>query len=90
MCPSYFIPSALLIPAVNYKECRENKYNCMLFLCRIVCVGGDGSVSEVAHGLLLRAQLDAGKDVNASFTPVRATLPLGVIPAGECEKNICK
>ncbi|XP_018414996.1 PREDICTED: ceramide kinase-like protein [Nanorana parkeri] len=58
------------------KECELQEFD------GIVCVGGDGSVSEVVHGLLLRAQLDAGKNVNANFSPVRATLPLGIIPAG--------
>ncbi|XP_067155081.1 ceramide kinase-like protein, partial [Apteryx mantelli] len=48
----------------------------------IVCVGGDGSVSEIAHGLLLKAQIDAGKDTDYVLRPVRAPLPLGVIPAG--------
>nr|DBA19900.1 TPA: hypothetical protein GDO54_015658 [Pyxicephalus adspersus] len=57
------------------KECELQEFD------GIVCVGGDGSVSEVAHGLLLRAQMDAGKNINAHFSPVRATLPLGIIPA---------
>ncbi|XP_059822784.1 ceramide kinase-like protein [Hypanus sabinus] len=48
----------------------------------VVCVGGDGTASEVARALLLRAQIDAGKDVDSNFTPVRAPLPLGIIPAG--------
>lgn len=48
----------------------------------LVCVGGDGFTNEVAHGLLLRAQMDAGRGTGFDFTPVRASLPLGVIPAG--------
>ncbi|CAH2305872.1 ceramide kinase [Pelobates cultripes] len=58
------------------KECDLQEYD------GILCVGGDGSVSEVTHGLLLRAQMDAGKNTNANFTPVRAPLPLGIISAG--------
>ncbi|KFU88617.1 Ceramide kinase-like, partial [Chaetura pelagica] len=54
----------------------------ILFCNRVVCVGGDGSVSEVAHGLLLKAQIDAGKDTDYVRSPVRAPVPLGVIPAG--------
>lgn len=48
---------------------------------RVVCVGGDGSVAEVCHALVLRAQLDA----NCPEKPVRAVLPLGIIPAGKRE-----
>nr|XP_012641265.1 ceramide kinase-like protein isoform X1 [Microcebus murinus] len=48
----------------------------------VVCVGGDGSASEVAHALLLRAQKNAGMDTDGILTPVRAQLPLGLIPAG--------
>ncbi|KAM4698170.1 ceramide kinase-like protein [Rhinophrynus dorsalis] len=58
------------------KECELQEYD------GIVCVGGDGSASEVAHGLLLRAQMDAGRNTDSIFTPVRASLPLGIIPAG--------
>lgn len=49
-------------------------------------MGGDGTASEVARALLLRAQIDAGKDVDSNFTPVRAPLPLGIIPAGGLAK----
>ncbi|KAJ7408032.1 Ceramide kinase-like protein [Willisornis vidua] len=58
------------------KECELQAFD------GVVCVGGDGSVSEVAHGLLLRAQIDAGKDTAYVSNPVRAPIPLGVIPAG--------
>ncbi|XP_059116768.1 ceramide kinase-like protein [Peromyscus eremicus] len=48
----------------------------------VVCVGGDGSASEVAHALLLRAQKNAGVEMDCLLTPVGAQLPLGLIPAG--------
>ncbi|XP_006879012.1 PREDICTED: ceramide kinase-like protein [Elephantulus edwardii] len=58
------------------KECELEGFD------GVVCVGGDGSASEVAHALLLRAQKNAGVDTDCLLTPVRAQLPLGVIPAG--------
>ncbi|XP_033612230.1 ceramide kinase-like protein isoform X1 [Fukomys damarensis] len=58
------------------KECELQGFD------GIVCVGGDGSASEVAHGLLLRAQESAGMETDQILTPVRAQLPLGLIPAG--------
>ncbi|NXT78102.1 CERKL protein, partial [Zapornia atra] len=58
------------------KECELQAFD------GVVCVGGDGSISEVAHGLLLKAQIDAGKDTDYIPTPVIAPVPLGVIPAG--------
>ncbi|XP_077632505.1 ceramide kinase-like protein isoform X1 [Crocuta crocuta] len=58
------------------KECELQEFD------GVVCVGGDGSASEVAHALLLRAQKNAGKETNHILTPVRAELPLGLIPAG--------
>ncbi|XP_040827748.1 ceramide kinase-like protein isoform X1 [Ochotona curzoniae] len=48
----------------------------------IICVGGDGFVSEVAHALLLRAQKNAGREADGLLSPVRAQLPLGWIPTG--------
>ena len=47
----------------------------------VVAVGGDGLVSELAHGLILAAAHSAGVDVNDptnSFSPT--PLRLGVIP----------
>ncbi|XP_069792337.1 ceramide kinase-like protein [Narcine bancroftii] len=58
------------------KECDIQEFD------GVVCVGGDGTASEAARALLLRAQIDAGKDVDSNFTPVKAPLPLGIIPAG--------
>ncbi|XP_019409646.1 PREDICTED: ceramide kinase-like protein, partial [Crocodylus porosus] len=58
------------------KECELQAFD------GVVCVGGDGSISEVAHGLLLKAQIDAGKETDYILTPVRAPVPLGIIPAG--------
>uniref|UniRef100_A0A3B5MM51 Ceramide kinase-like n=1 Tax=Xiphophorus couchianus TaxID=32473 RepID=A0A3B5MM51_9TELE len=55
------------------KECKLDEYD------GVVCVGGDGSVAELCHALVLRAQLDA----NSPENPVRAALPLGIIPAGK-------
>ncbi|XP_051937837.1 ceramide kinase-like protein [Hippocampus zosterae] len=51
----------------------------------VVCVGGDGSVAEICHALVLRAQLDAG----SPDVPVPASLPLGVIPAGSTDVVSC-
>lgn len=50
---------------------------------RVVCVGGDGSVAELCHAMVLRAQLDADSPVK----PVKPALPLGIIPAGERGTN---
>ncbi|XP_070587977.1 ceramide kinase-like protein isoform X2 [Erythrolamprus reginae] len=58
------------------KECDLNSFH------GVVCVGGDGTVSEIAHGLLVRAQMDAGKNCDNAFVPVKSQLPLGIIPAG--------
>lgn len=53
------------------------------FFSSVVCVGGDGFASEVAHALLLRAQKNSRVETDLILTPVRAQLPLGVIPAGK-------
>ncbi|XP_042351105.1 LOW QUALITY PROTEIN: ceramide kinase-like protein [Plectropomus leopardus] len=51
----------------------------------VVCVGGDGSVAELCHALVLRAQLDA----NSPKKPVKPVLPLGIIPAGSTDVVSC-
>ncbi|XP_039178453.1 ceramide kinase-like protein isoform X4 [Crotalus tigris] len=58
------------------KECDLNSFH------GVVCVGGDGTVNEIAHGLLVRAQIDAGKNCDNALVPVKSQLPLGIIPAG--------
>ncbi|XP_008280811.1 ceramide kinase-like protein [Stegastes partitus] len=61
------------------KECKLDEYD------GVVCVGGDGSVAELCHALVLRAQLDADSPVK----PVKAVLPLGIIPAGSTDVVSC-
>ncbi|XP_059198991.1 ceramide kinase-like protein [Centropristis striata] len=61
------------------KECRLDEYD------GVVCVGGDGSVAELCHALVLRAQLDA----NSPEQPVKPVLPLGIIPAGSTDVVSC-
>ncbi|XP_029967281.1 ceramide kinase-like protein [Salarias fasciatus] len=61
------------------KECKLEEYD------GVVCVGGDGSVAEVCHALVLRAQLDA----DSPETPVRSSVPLGIIPAGSTDVVSC-
>uniref|UniRef100_A0A8C6T740 DAGKc domain-containing protein n=1 Tax=Neogobius melanostomus TaxID=47308 RepID=A0A8C6T740_9GOBI len=61
-------------------ECRLEQYD------GVVLVGGDGSVAELCHALVLRAQLDTS---SALDKPTRATLPLGIIPAGSTDIVSC-
>ncbi|XP_067372220.1 ceramide kinase-like protein isoform X2 [Channa argus] len=61
------------------KECKLDEYD------GVVCVGGDGSVAELCHALVLRAQLDAESPEN----PVKPVLPLGIIPAGSTDVVSC-
>ncbi|KAK0143495.1 Ceramide kinase-like protein [Merluccius polli] len=62
------------------KECSLTQYD------GVVCVGGDGTVAELAHALVLRAQLDSQRDPDSDLNPVQATLPLGIIPAGHLQQ----
>nr|XP_043909029.1 ceramide kinase-like protein [Solea senegalensis] len=61
------------------KECKLDEFD------GVVCVGGDGSVAEVCHALVLRAQLDA----DSPEKPVKPVLPLGIIPAGSTNVVSC-
>ncbi|XP_055482986.1 ceramide kinase isoform X2 [Psammomys obesus] len=50
----------------------------------IVCVGGDGTFSEVLHGVIGRTQQSAGIDPNhPRAVLVPSTLRIGIIPAGD-------
>ncbi|XP_073329909.1 ceramide kinase-like protein [Pagrus major] len=61
------------------KECKLDEYD------GVVCVGGDGSVAELCHAVVLRAQLDA----DSPERPVKPVLPLGIIPAGSTDVVSC-
>ncbi|XP_068602587.1 ceramide kinase-like protein [Brachionichthys hirsutus] len=61
------------------KECKLDEYD------GVVCVGGDGSVAELCHAVVLRAQLDA----DSPDKPVKSELPLGIIPAGSTDVVSC-
>ncbi|KAM3607318.1 uncharacterized protein V6R79_005582 [Siganus canaliculatus] len=61
------------------KECKLDEYD------GVVCVGGDGSVAELCHAMVFRAQLDA----NSPEKPVKPVLPLGIIPAGSTDVVSC-
>ncbi|KAM4558105.1 ceramide kinase-like protein isoform 1-T1 [Odontesthes bonariensis] len=61
------------------KECKLDEFD------GVVCVGGDGSVAELCHALVLRAQLDA----NSPAKLVKPVLPLGIIPAGSTDVVSC-
>ncbi|XP_034549700.1 ceramide kinase-like protein [Notolabrus celidotus] len=61
------------------KECKLDEYD------GVVCVGGDGSVAELCHAMVVRAQLDAGSPEK----PVKQVLPLGIIPAGSTDVISC-
>lgn len=52
----------------------------------VLCVGGDGMFSEIAHGLLLRTRRDEGLDDHGPQSiEVRPHLRLGIIPAGSTD-----
>ncbi|XP_035533061.1 ceramide kinase-like protein [Morone saxatilis] len=61
------------------KECKLDEYD------GVVCVGGDGSVAELCHAMVLRAQLDA----DSPKKPVKPVLPLGIIPGGSTDVVSC-
>lgn len=55
----------------------------VIFLARVVCVGGDGMFSEILHGLIIRTQTDHRVDRDRPDSElVPCSLRVGIIPAG--------
>uniref|UniRef100_A0A1I8GHT1 DAGKc domain-containing protein n=1 Tax=Macrostomum lignano TaxID=282301 RepID=A0A1I8GHT1_9PLAT len=72
----------------------ERRYHARDFLLReclakfdcVACVGGDGILSELVHGLLLRRRLDLGIDGHSKLDAEHpADMPIGVIPSGSTD-----
>ncbi|OWF45408.1 ceramide kinase-like protein [Mizuhopecten yessoensis] len=48
----------------------------------IACMGGDGTVNQVATGLMNKIQAKNDVEVKAGFTPVACNVPLCILPTG--------
>ena len=48
----------------------------------IVAMGGDGTANKVIDSLLTHSQRDYDIEPKPGFNPVRAKLPVGIIPCG--------
>ncbi|XP_029471656.1 ceramide kinase [Rhinatrema bivittatum] len=64
----------------NLFEVNLDKYD------GVVCVGGDGTFSEVMHGLIGRMQKDSSIDQNNPIAPLApCNIRIGIIPAGSTD-----
>ncbi|XP_059171531.1 ceramide kinase-like protein [Physella acuta] len=49
----------------------------------VVCMGGDGTVSQVVDAVLTRTQKEKEVDMKSGANPARCPVPIGIIPIGK-------
>ena len=56
----------------------------IVLYCSVVSVGGDGTCTEIVHGLMERQQQEVTDSAHPAFGVTPSSLPLriGIIPAG--------
>ena len=61
---------------------NTNQQKCKPYNSSIVAMGGDGTANKVIDSLLTHSQRDYDIEPKPGFNPVRAKLPVGIIPIG--------